>query len=114
MRVLRLSNSDDTAGELSPEVRAWHIAGEVLAAALGEPVETTTRVIWPEPSLPDLVDRWLDRYEPDMVFSRSTGTGTAMSQSSQAAAALAARGQATGGGRGWRHKDPLDLPHPRI
>ncbi|MEX0782092.1 MAG: hypothetical protein WD557_05535 [Dehalococcoidia bacterium] len=68
MRVLRLSNSDDFAGDLPPEARAWHIAGEVLAAAVGAPVETTTRVVWPYPSLPDLVDRWLERYDPDLVF----------------------------------------------
>lgn len=68
MRVLRLSNSDDTAGDLPEEARAWHIAGEVLAAAIGEPVDTTTRVIWPRPAVADLVDRWLERYDPDMVF----------------------------------------------
>ncbi|MGH7754308.1 MAG: hypothetical protein ACREN5_15995 [Gemmatimonadales bacterium] len=68
MRVLRLSNSEDSAGDLPPQKRPWRIAGDVLAAAAGEPVETTVRVVWPDPSLPDLVDRWLDRYGPDMVF----------------------------------------------
>jgi hypothetical protein len=68
MRVLRLSNSDDFAGDLAPEARAWHVAGELLAAEIGEPVETTTRTIWPTAAVADLVESWLDRYEPDMVF----------------------------------------------
>jgi hypothetical protein len=68
MRVLRLSNSDDFAGDLPPEARAWYIAGEVLAAEIGEPVETSTRTVWPTPALPYLVDSWLDRHNPDMVF----------------------------------------------
>ena len=33
-----------------------------------EPVEVTLRAAWPSSSLPGLIDRWLDEYEPDIVF----------------------------------------------
>lgn len=72
MRVLRLSNSDDFAGDIPVEARPWHIAGEVLAATVGEPVETIARNTWPDPSLPDLVGQWLEKYEPDLVFLKVT------------------------------------------
>ncbi|MEX0782093.1 MAG: hypothetical protein WD557_05540 [Dehalococcoidia bacterium] len=70
MRVLRLSNSYDFAGDLRPEERSWFVAGEVLAQAAGEPVETTVRNIWPTEALPGLVDRWLVAGEPDLVFMK--------------------------------------------
>jgi hypothetical protein len=31
-------------------------------------VETISRVIWPDPGLPDLVDRWVERYQPELVL----------------------------------------------
>lgn len=68
MLILRLSNSQDVAGEIPPGGRAWEIAAKSLADEVGGPVETTQRVIWPRPELPGLIDTWLDRYQPDMVF----------------------------------------------
>lgn len=68
MRVLRLSNSQDIRGEIPPGGRAWEIAARMLEAEVAEPVETTLRVMWPRPELPGLIESWIDRYEPDMVF----------------------------------------------
>ncbi|MGI8925430.1 MAG: hypothetical protein ACR2HN_02140 [Tepidiformaceae bacterium] len=68
MKVLRLGNSNDFAGGLRKDERASGIAERMLAEASGEPVETNVRTIWPTPDLPDLLERWLDRYEPDLVF----------------------------------------------
>jgi hypothetical protein len=50
------------------ERRAWRIAQEHLAAALGEPVETALHMISPSRRLPSLLDEWLDETEPDLVF----------------------------------------------
>jgi len=72
MRVLRLGNSDDLTAGIPDESRAWRIAGELLAEAAGEPVETIVKPIWPEPELPGLVGGWLDEYEPDLVFLKVT------------------------------------------
>ncbi|HET7738783.1 MAG TPA: hypothetical protein VFK32_09440, partial [Tepidiformaceae bacterium] len=68
MLVLRLSNSQDIQGDIPPGGRAWEIAAGLLAQDVGESVETTQRVIWPRPELPGLIDTWLDRYQPDLVF----------------------------------------------
>lgn len=71
MKVLRLGQSDQRIGGVPEHARTWYVAGEVLARATGEPVETVLREIWPEPSLPDLVDRWIERYQPDLVFMKT-------------------------------------------
>lgn len=68
MRLLRLGNSYDTDPNIAPDENKSTVADRILAEASGEEVETTIRVIWPDPPLPDLVDRWLDRYEPDVVL----------------------------------------------
>ena len=39
----------------------------MLAEEAGEPVETIVRVIWPSPVLPDLIERWMEQYQPDFV-----------------------------------------------
>ncbi|MCC6382893.1 MAG: hypothetical protein IT304_10320, partial [Dehalococcoidia bacterium] len=67
IHLLRLCNSNDTYAGVPEQLRAGAIASDLLAAAAGEPVDTVSRVIWPDPTLPDLVDRWLDRYQPDVV-----------------------------------------------
>ncbi len=68
MRILRLSESDDTAPGVADEQRAWYIAQQKFAAELGQPVETIIKTIWPTPKLPELIDRWLDELQPDLVF----------------------------------------------
>lgn len=68
VKVLKLCTSDETAGDIPDSQRAYSVAERFIAAATGEPVQTTLRPIWPDDGLPDLIDRWLDRYEPDMVL----------------------------------------------
>ena len=67
VRVLRLANSDDVVGDVPPALRSAAISERVLAEAVGEPVETVRRTVWPSDDLPDLVERWIGRYEPDLV-----------------------------------------------
>src|SRR4029079_15876972 len=68
VRILRLSNSDDMREAPDVPRRAYRIVEAALTAETGEPVETIVRDAWPEPNLPDVVDGWLKRYEPDIVF----------------------------------------------
>lgn len=67
INLLRLGSSNDVFPGVPEHLRAGAIAGSVLATAAGEAVETVERVIWPDPELPDLIDRWLDRYRADVV-----------------------------------------------
>lgn len=68
MRLLRLTNSYDIDPAISAEGNKVSVCDRLLASATGEEVETTVRIIWPDPPLPGLIDRWLDRYEPDLVY----------------------------------------------
>lgn len=72
IRILRLGNSDDTSPGIPDDQRAYALAAQVLEDAAGQPVETVVRTIWPDPELPGLIDEWLDRYKPDLVFLKVT------------------------------------------
>jgi hypothetical protein len=52
--------------------RAHRIADELFTELTGEPVEPVLKLFWPEPGLPDIVDRWIARYQPDVVFMRTS------------------------------------------
>ena len=67
MLVLRIGTSNDVAGGLPEEQRAWHIASRMLGEASGEPVETILKRAWPTAEIPDHVGRWMDEYHPDVV-----------------------------------------------
>jgi hypothetical protein len=68
VRLLRLGNSYDADPSISPADNKVLIADQILERETGEAIETTSRVIWPDPGLPGLVEKWLDRYQPDAVF----------------------------------------------
>ncbi|MGE3076607.1 MAG: hypothetical protein AB7N24_21275 [Dehalococcoidia bacterium] len=68
MQVLRLGNSYEHDPNIPPEANKSAVADRLLSEAVGEPVETTSRVIWPDPGLPDLIDKWIERYQPDLVL----------------------------------------------
>ena len=67
MLVLRIGTSNDVAGGLPEEQRAWHIASRMLGEASGEPVETILKRAWPTAEIPEHVGRWMDEYHPDVV-----------------------------------------------
>ncbi|MBI5948166.1 MAG: hypothetical protein HY875_08515 [Chloroflexi bacterium] len=67
MRVLRLGTSNDDAGGVPVEARAWKVAERLLAESAGEPVETVLKRAWPNAAFPALVRQWLDEYQPEMV-----------------------------------------------
>ncbi|MGE0601595.1 MAG: hypothetical protein AB7J35_19635 [Dehalococcoidia bacterium] len=68
MQVLRLGNSYEHDPNIPAEANKSAVADRLLAEAAGQPVETTSRVIWPDPGLPDLIDKWIERYRPDLVL----------------------------------------------
>lgn len=72
MKILRLTNSNDVASRLPASQLSAAIADETIARLTGEQPDTTVRVIWPGPELPAIVGRWLERYDPDVVFLRSS------------------------------------------
>lgn len=72
VRILRLTNSSDVVGSIPSEQRASAICDRIIEEVTGEPVETTVRVFWPAPQLPEIVDGWLQRYEPDVLFVRAS------------------------------------------
>ena len=71
MRILRLTNSTDTHSGVAPEMRATAVVERVVSAAIGEAVESMVRPIWPTPDLPSHVDRWIESFQPDVVFLRA-------------------------------------------
>lgn len=73
MKVLWLTNSDDVGDTVPEDQRSFRVAARLVEAATGEPVEVTPRVIWPSAQLPDLIDEWIERYEPDIVVFKING-----------------------------------------
>jgi hypothetical protein len=72
VRLLRLTNSSDTFEGVPEARRATRIAEDVFTELTGEPIETVLKLFWPEPGLPEIVERWIDRYQPDVVFLRTS------------------------------------------
>jgi hypothetical protein len=68
MRVLRLSNSADWYGNVPDDHRSPALAARALAEVSGQPVESMTREIWPNAALADVLDGWLAKHRPDVVF----------------------------------------------
>ena len=72
VKLLRLGNSDDIDPSVPDDQKNWYVAGKVLEEAIGEPVETVVKAIWPGEELPRKVSEWIDEYRPDMVFLKVT------------------------------------------
>lgn len=72
MRILRLTNSSDTHSGVVAELRAPAVTERVVGLATGEHTETMIRAIWPTADLPGRVDRWIEAFQPDIVFVRAT------------------------------------------
>lgn len=68
MRILRLANSNDFVGYVSDQERTYRYVERALHELTGEEVETIRRPIQPAENLPDIVERWIEEYRPDIVF----------------------------------------------
>jgi hypothetical protein len=70
MRILRLTNSSDSHPGVPEEQRSPAVAARIITELTGEPVETMQRGAWPTPGLAKVVERWMDDFQPDVVFFR--------------------------------------------
>ncbi len=68
MKLLRLAPSDEFISDVDPSTRAVPLVDQILERELGEPVESITRSAVPSARLPGIVESWLERYEPDIVY----------------------------------------------
>jgi hypothetical protein len=73
VKVLWLATSDDAAGDIPVEGRAYFQVVKLVEEAIGEPVEVVPRIIWPAATLPELIERWVERYRPDVVIYHVNG-----------------------------------------
>ena len=72
VRVLRLSNSNDSHPTVPEDLRAPAVAARRIAELTGEPVETEIRSIWPSARLGDIVAAMIEGSEPDVVLVRAS------------------------------------------
>lgn len=68
MKLLRLAVSDDTNPRIPEDQRIPVVAAKLFSEETGEPVDQVLRVFWPTPDYPSLVERWMEREKPDMVY----------------------------------------------
>jgi hypothetical protein len=68
VRILRLGTSDDSNPNVPERERAISVCEREFAQAIGQPVETVLRRFDPTPAVPDVVDKFMERYEPDCVL----------------------------------------------
>ncbi len=68
MKLLRIATSDDKNPLIPEEQRTPSIAARLFESETGEPVDTSLRIFWPTPEFPALVERWMERDRPDMVY----------------------------------------------
>lgn len=72
MKILWVGNSNDRASTEVPEGQLRHKLLEPrLAEAIGEPVEITSRPLWPTTEAATIMGGWLERLEPDVVYLKA-------------------------------------------
>lgn len=70
MRILRLTNSSDLHPGVPESERSTGVSGHLIEESTGEEVESLVKAIWPTKKLPPAVERWMDSFQPDVVFFR--------------------------------------------
>lgn len=68
MRVLLLGNSNDSGEWFDEGPRRHELVQSLLAEASGEPVEVIPKTIWPNEGLERVIEGWIERYQPDVVY----------------------------------------------
>lgn len=68
MHILLLGSSNDDGEWFEGGKKRHEIAGELLEAELGEPVEFTIKSIWPNENIARVVEGWVEKYQPDVVY----------------------------------------------
>jgi len=70
VKVLCLGWSDDVIGDTPTEQRGYSMAATLYEAATGEHLDWVMKPVVPSPDLPAIVEKWLAREQPDVVFLR--------------------------------------------
>ncbi len=68
MKILRITTSEDSEARIPEAERVPAISARIITEMTGEPVEMVHRVFWPTPEFPEIVDSWLTKHAPDVVF----------------------------------------------
>ena len=72
MKLLWLGTSNDAGTYLPDSQRAPQLAAAELGRLLETDVEVVARGSWPTRRLPSVVESWVERYQPDLVFLKVT------------------------------------------
>ncbi len=73
MRILRLANSNDFIDYVPEDKRSFRYVEQALKEVSGEDVETIRKPISPADHLPDIVERWIEEYSPDIIYLMVNG-----------------------------------------
>lgn len=68
VKVLLLGSSNDEGDWFEGGKKRHEIAAERLEADLGEPVEFVVKSIWPNENIATVVEGWMQKYRPDVVY----------------------------------------------
>jgi hypothetical protein len=70
LKFLWLGNSNDNPARpgVRPGSRRPELMVAELEAFLGRPIALVIKPIWPEEVLPGIVERWMEREKPDIVW----------------------------------------------
>lgn len=68
MKVLLLGSSNDEGQWFAGGKKRHELAAERLEADLGEPVEFIVKSIWPNENIASVVEGWMRKYRPDVVY----------------------------------------------
>lgn len=71
--ILRLTNSDDFNERVPEASRSPQVAERVFKELTGEPATTISKQMWPTAPFPNLLERWLEELQPDLVVLRLAG-----------------------------------------
>lgn len=72
VKILWVGNSNDRPSAEVLEGQLRHKLLEPrLAEAIGEPVDITSRPLWPTEDAPRVMSGWLERWEPDIVYLKA-------------------------------------------
>ena len=75
LKFLWLGNSNDNPARpgVRPGARRAELMAAELEAFLGRPVTLVIKPIWPEETLPGIIERWMEREKPDIVWLNVAG-----------------------------------------
>jgi len=68
VRILLIGNSNDSRRRFEGGKQRHEVAQDLLAADLGEAPEFVTKGFWPNDRAPEMVARWIDETDPDVIY----------------------------------------------